>query len=97
MCWSNGEKWIVKDLYALQPGESKKIWLHEFTELTDNKSMFVFLHPECKSGVYDQFVSFDHMETSPAWRANIGLKSDLTASLAHLGNVFWGTESYSSY
>jgi len=74
--YSDGSKWICRDLATIKHNSSLTIHDKEFPNDFANKSVFLFMHPKKQNSVLEQLIVHDNME----WRANIKIYSDFTAA-----------------
>jgi len=78
--WSDGQQWRVKRIGALEPGEMNIFTEDELSKFDSRTAgSFVFLWPEVLPDTMDSLISSEHMETVPAWRANMQLVSSSTS------------------
>jgi hypothetical protein len=80
--WSDGDVWHVRDLAKLAPGQA--ITLNEYELPRDcppehEASLFFFLSAEKQPAVLDALPTDGRPDTVPAWRSNIGLRSQKTS------------------
>jgi hypothetical protein len=78
--WTDGQRWRVRALGDIAPEADIEIGEAQLPrDCPEDALPVLFLSPARRDGEHARLPAVDHMETVPAWRANIRLRSATTA------------------
>jgi hypothetical protein len=78
--WTDGQRWRVRALGDIAPDADVEIGEAQLPrDCPEDALPVLFLSPARQDGEHARLPTVDHMETVPAWRANIRLRSVTTA------------------
>ena len=78
--WTDGARWHARAIGDVAPDGSVEIGTAQLPrDCPDDALPVLFLSPARRDGEHARLPTVDHMETVPAWRANIRLRSATTA------------------
>ena len=79
--WSENFTWQVRTIGIILPGQIKTFFESDLPQdLPSTSTPFLFLYPDKVSPTLDHLFASDLMETTPSWRANIGISSETTST-----------------
>jgi len=79
--WSDNFTWQVRVIGIILPGQIKTFFESDLPQdLPSTSTPFLFLYPDKLSPTLDHLFASDLMETTPSWRANIGISSETTST-----------------
>ncbi len=83
--WSDGETWCVESVLQVETDGDIRVSTEMLpSDCPDDAMPVLFMSPQTLAGKFQRLPPLNHMETTPAWRANIRLMS-ATTSVSYLG------------
>lgn len=77
--WSDGSDWRVAVLGEIAEGGAVTVRSTDLGDIPEDALPVLFLSPQPHDGIHKRLHRLDHMNTVPAWRANIRLASPTTS------------------